>query len=131
MFYNLGTPQTLTEAFMLEKDERNWAVALHLSVLAGWLVPMAGLVAPIAIWMVKKDESPLVAEEGRKVINMLLTLLIAGLVAGVLCLILIGFVLLAVLAAYSIIMPIFAAVKTANGERFEYPFCMKFLKSPA
>ncbi len=113
---------------MEAKEERNWAVALHLSVLAGYLIPFAGLIAPIAIWMVKKDDSALVAEEGRNVINMLITLLIAAAISSILIIVVVGFVMLAVLGAYSIIMPIFAAVKTANGERFKYPFAYAFLK---
>ena len=34
----------------LERQTRQWALFLHLSVLAGLLVPIAGVVVPILIW---------------------------------------------------------------------------------
>src|SRR6187431_2675255 len=37
---------------------RQWAMFLHLSMLAGYLVPFAGLVAPVVIWQIKKSEMP-------------------------------------------------------------------------
>src|SRR5688572_13352953 len=41
-----------------------WAMFLHLSTLAGLLVPYAGLVAPIVIWQIKKKEMPAIDAHG-------------------------------------------------------------------
>ena len=37
-----------------EKETRQWAFALHLSVLAGFVVPLAGLIVPILIWQAEE-----------------------------------------------------------------------------
>ena len=41
-----------------EQQTRRWGLFVHLSVLAGFLVPLAGLVVPIVIWQLKKAELP-------------------------------------------------------------------------
>jgi uncharacterized Tic20 family protein len=47
------------------KDERTWAMFLHLSQLANLLLPLAGLVAPILIWQLKKDQLPALDQQGK------------------------------------------------------------------
>ena len=37
---------------------KQWGLFLHLSLLAGFLVPLGGLVVPIVIWQMKKQEIP-------------------------------------------------------------------------
>lgn len=41
-----------------DKEARMWATLLHLSLLAGLLIPMGGLVVPVVIYILKKDEFP-------------------------------------------------------------------------
>ena len=48
-----------------EMQTRQWAMFIHLSVLAGHLVPVAGLVLPIVLWQIKKNELPGVDVHGR------------------------------------------------------------------
>ena len=43
-----------------QMDEKTWAILLHLSQFCGFLIPLAGLVVPIVLWQVKKNESQLV-----------------------------------------------------------------------
>lgn len=55
---------------------RNWAMFLHLSVLLGWPLPVLGLLAPILIWQLKKEEFPELDEHGKEVLNFLISMLI-------------------------------------------------------
>ena len=43
------------------KEARMWATLLHLSLLAGLIIPFGGLVVPVVIYMIKKDEFPSLA----------------------------------------------------------------------
>jgi uncharacterized Tic20 family protein len=113
---------------MPSKDEQNWAIGMHLSLLSGYLIPGAGFVVPVILWFIKRDSSDYLDREGRKAINFMLSLLIFGLISWALCLILIGFVMLWVLGIFGVVTVILAAVKTANGEDFRYPLSLKFLK---
>ena len=53
-----GTP----EVAVSESDIRMWTMILHLSQLAIFVLPVAGIVAPISIWQLKKDEMPTIDE---------------------------------------------------------------------
>jgi uncharacterized Tic20 family protein len=74
----------------MDKESRMWAMILHLSVFAGYAVPIAGLAAPIIIWQVKKDEMPELDDHGRTVANFLISMAIYTVVSVLLCFLLIG-----------------------------------------
>src|SRR5687768_4579326 len=62
-----GSAERDPEAFARETNQ--WAMFLHLSLLAGFVVPLAGLVAPIVIWQIKKTELPEIDIHGKIVMN--------------------------------------------------------------
>jgi hypothetical protein len=51
-----SSPSSSIEDGFEEKTAREWAMILHFSMFAGYLVPIAGFIAPIIIWQIKKDE---------------------------------------------------------------------------
>ncbi|MDD3277229.1 MAG: DUF4870 domain-containing protein, partial [Kiritimatiellales bacterium] len=63
-------------------DVNTWGVFLHLSQFLTYLIPLAGIIAPIILWQVKKDESEIVDRHGKIVMNWLLTELILFLIAA-------------------------------------------------
>jgi len=46
------------------KDERTWGMFCHLSALAGYLIPFGHLIGPLFVWLIKRDEFPVVADQG-------------------------------------------------------------------
>ncbi|MEZ6095927.1 MAG: DUF4870 domain-containing protein [Pirellulaceae bacterium] len=56
-------------------ESNKWALILHLSVFAGYAVPMVGLIAPLIIWQMKKDEVPGLDAHGRIVMNSIISFL--------------------------------------------------------
>ena len=112
----------------MERETRQWAFFLHLSVLAGFVVPIAGFVAPIVIWQLKKDDLPGIDAHGKNVVNWLISKLIYVVVSVVLLLAVIGFVLLPVVLVLGIVFPIMGAVKANNGEVWKYPLAIRFLQ---
>ncbi len=105
----------------MDKETRLWAMILHLSVLAGYAVPFAGLVAPIVIWQIKKEELPAIDAHGRMVANFLISMFIYGVIAGLLLFVLIGFPLLIALSVIGVVFPIIGGIKANNGELWKYP----------
>ena len=75
-------------------DERTWAMFCHLSTLAGWIIPFANLIAPLVIWLVKKDQYPMVDDQGKEALNFQINITIYELGSLVLCLVIIGIPLL-------------------------------------
>ncbi len=112
----------------MEKETRTWAMILHLSLLAGFVIPMAGLIAPIIIWQIKKEEMPEIDAHGKMATNFIISMIIYSMVCVVLSFFLIGIPLLFALAAIGVIYPIIGGVKANNGELWNYPGVIQLIK---
>jgi len=115
----------------LGKDPRMWAMFCHLAGLAGFIpmTPVFGsVIAPLIIWQIKKDEFEFVDEHGKEALNFQISILIYALVAGLLCFVCVGFVLLPAVYIFDLIFLLIAAVKSNNGEHYRYPICIRFIK---
>jgi len=108
-------------------EVRQWAMILHLSVFAGYLVPLAGLIAPIVIWQMKKTDLPGVDAHGKVVVNALISYVIYAIGAVILVLFVIGIPLLIALAVIAVVFPIVGAIKANQGELWPYPLTIKFI----
>ena len=111
-----------------KKDERTWGMLCHLTALVGFLIPFANIIGPLVVWLMKKEEFPLVDREGKKALNFQISVLIYGIVAAMLIFVFIGFLLLPAVGLFALICTIVAAVKTSNGEEFKYPLAITFLR---
>ncbi len=109
------------------KDARNWAMLCHLSAFAGLVIPFGNILGPLIVWAIKKDDHAFVDEQGKEALNFQLTLTIAYIISAVLMLVLIGFVLLAVLFIYSVIMIIIASIQANDGLAYRYPYTIRFV----
>lgn len=108
-------------------EVRQWLLALHLSQFAGYVIPLAGFIAPIVIWRMKRDESPEVEEHGRMVANWLISYIAYWIAAFPLVLVLIGIPMMWLLGIVGILYPIIGAVKAADDKLWEYPGTIRFL----
>ncbi|NKB35943.1 MAG: DUF4870 domain-containing protein [Gammaproteobacteria bacterium] len=115
---------------MPDKEARNWAMASHLSPLAGYFfpIPFCSLLGPLIIWLIKKDESAFISDQAKEAMNFQLTITIAYLISLALIFVLIGFFLIGVVAIYALVMIIIAAIKASEGEHYRYPYCIRFIK---
>jgi len=113
----------------VNKDARLWAMICHLSALAGLVVPVVGcIVGPLIVWQIKKEEFPFVDEQGKEAVNFQISMLIYGIVAGLLCFACVGFVLLPAVALVDLIFLLIAAVKANDGHHYRYPLTIRFIK---
>jgi uncharacterized Tic20 family protein len=110
----------------LSSENRNWAMAAHLSAFVGAWVALA-FVGPLVVWLIKRDEHPFVEQHAREALNFNLTLLIYIVVAGILALVLIGIPLLIAIGITWLVLTIIAAVRAANGEPYRYPLTIRFV----
>lgn len=109
-------------------EEKNWAMLSHLLALLGYVgVPFGNIIAPLVIYLVKKDQSPYVGEQARESLNFQISMTIYALVSGVLTVILIGFLLLAAVWIGGVVLTIIASVKAANNESYRYPFTLRLI----
>ncbi len=73
-------------------DSRGWATAAQLSGFVSlWII------GPLIIWLIKRDEDAYVEEYAREALNFHLSMLIYGIISGILVLVIVGIFMLAVL----------------------------------
>ena len=109
-------------------DVRTWCVLCHVSALIGFFVPWAGhIVAPLIVWLIKRGDSPEIDAHGKESLNFQLSMLVYSIISGILCLLLIGFVLLAILHVLNVVFVIIASLRASEGKFYRYPFTIRFL----
>ena len=108
-------------------SDNSYLLLMHLSRLSSLVVPIVGLIIPIVMWQVKKDENELIDRQGREITNWLIFWIIAMLVSTLLAFVIIGIPLLIVLPILAIVFPIIGAVKASNGEFYRYPMLFRVL----
>jgi uncharacterized Tic20 family protein len=109
-------------------EERQWAMLCHMSAMLMYVTVIGGFIAPLVIWLLKRDEMPLVADQGRETLNFQITILLALICAGILMIIVIGIPIFAALLLFHFIVTIIAAVKSSDGIRYRYPFCWRVIR---
>ena len=107
-----------------DKQTRTWAMILHLSQLGNFVIPFSGVIAPIVIWQLKKDEMPELDAHGRIVANWLVSALLWGLVCLLLTLVVIGAFLAIALAVANVAFVIIGGIKANDGVAWKYPLSL-------
>ncbi len=107
---------------------RTWSVLCHASALLGLFFHFFGhLLGPLIVWLIKRDLSPEIDANGKESLNFQISMLIYDVIAGILCLVLIGIPILIALWIMNTVLVIVASVKTSNGEFYRYPLTIRFL----
>ena len=120
--------QNMQSTSLQTADEKQMGMFLHLSGLAFALVFPLGIVLPIVLWQTQKEKMPALDEHGKMVANWMISATIYGVVSFVLMFVLIGFLTGLVVWVLAIIFPIVGGIKANNGEFWNYPLTIKFLK---
>jgi uncharacterized Tic20 family protein len=109
-------------------NERTYCMLIHFSVFAGYAVPLAGLIVPIVLWQLKKNEMPSVDAHGKMVLNFLLSIILYGAVCLALTFFIIGIPMLIALSIAGIVLPIIGGIKANDGVLWQYPLIINFIK---
>lgn len=102
-------------------DEKNIVVLTHIGGTVFSFIPA------LIVWLLKKDDSPYIADQAREALNFQITVLIAQVISSILIVILIGFVLMGIIWLANIILCIIAAVAASKGEYYRYPFALRLI----
>lgn len=110
---------------IMQTNNYDYALVLHLTQFCSWLVPLLGLIVPLIMWQSKKDD-PYIDEQGKVVMNWVFSSIIYGIVGIILCFILIGIPLLILLFICSVVFTIMGAMDANKGVIKNYPLAIKF-----
>ena len=111
----------MAELFSPSNDDRNIATVTHLGGTVFSFIP--GLL----VWALKKDDRPYIADQAKEALNFQITVLIAQFIAGILVMILVGFIFIGIIWLLNIVFCILAAISTSKGETYRYPFCLRLI----
>src|SRR6266704_6559620 len=110
-------------------DVRTWCVLCHASALLGLFFHFLGhLLGPLIVWLAKRGDSPEIDAHGKESLNFQLSMLIYNVIAGVLCLVLIGFFILAILHILNLVLVIVASIQASEGKFYRYPLAIRLIK---
>ncbi len=108
------------------------ADAKTMGMLAHLLAIFTLFVGPLIMWLVKKDESPFVDQQGKEALNWALTIT-TGLVG---CIVLLVIPIIQFLACLvwpaigvcNIVFGILSTIAVNSGQPYRYPVCIRFIK---
>ena len=64
----MSEDQTQPIDILPSKDERTWAMLCHFSAYAGCVFPFGNILGPLIIWLSKREDYPLVADQGKEIL---------------------------------------------------------------
>ncbi|GHV32304.1 hypothetical protein FACS1894177_08260 [Bacteroidia bacterium] len=108
----------------LGMSENSYVALMHISQI----LPGLGFFAPLILWILNKDNNARINASGKEIINFIISMVIYAVVSAILCIILVGFFLLGLIAVLQIACAIIAAIKANNGDDYVYPMTIRFLK---
>ncbi len=107
----------------LTNDDKTWGMLAHLSVLLS-LVIGNSFVAPLIIWLIKKDSSPFVDDQAKEALNFQLSVLIVVIVSSLTC---IGIPIALAAFVASIVYGIIGGMAANRGELYRYPYTFRMI----
>ncbi len=123
--------EEVSSSRMTEDQARGWAMLCHIGTLPALIIPAGNIIVPLVLWIVKKDESDFVDDQGKESLNFQISLTIYLILAGflaILGMVTISKILMFLVGVFGIICVITATIKAHRGERYRYPFCIRFIK---
>ncbi|MES2848174.1 MAG: DUF4870 domain-containing protein [Bacteroidota bacterium] len=114
--------QEETPAITPTPDEKTMGILSHILCIVG------GFIAPLIIYLIKKDESVYIREQAKESLNFQLTMLICYIVSWILIFVVIGLLLVFVVIICNLVFIIIATIKASEGKLYRYPINFRFIK---
>ncbi|MBS1564193.1 MAG: DUF4870 domain-containing protein [Bacteroidetes bacterium] len=111
--------QEQTPDYMPTQDERTLAILSHI------LTIVAPILAPLIIFLIKKDESKYVAAHAKESLNYQITLII---IIIALFITIIGIFLVWLVGLASLVLVIIATIRASENKLYRYPVNFRFIK---
>jgi len=89
---------------------------------------LIGFLSPLIFWLIYKDRSTFLDANLKSALNFQLTMIIPYIVGSILVFAFIGSLIALAALILSIVFSIMAFVKTRNGENYNYPLSITFVK---
>lgn len=112
-------------------QERTLALVCHLLPFAGFLMPAVpglNIIAPLVLWLLKREGNPFLDAHGKEVLNLQINLAVIFALCFLTFWLLIPIALAVGTAITALVFIIKAAIATSEGKLFRYPYIIRVLK---
>lgn len=113
----LGTDEL--PAVVPTQDEKTIALLAHIITI------VSSFIAPLIIYLIKKDESAFVREHAKESLNFQITCFIIYII---LFITIVGILLIWLVGIYALVLVIMGSIKANEGKVYRYPFSIKIFK---
>jgi uncharacterized Tic20 family protein len=117
-----GAPPVAGQQPMSPSDERLWATLSHISI------PFFTFIGPLIVYLVFKDRSAFLKDQGAEALNFSILYSIVYLVGAITTAFIIGLVILPVAFIGALVLCIMAAIAANKGELYRYPVNWRLIK---
>jgi uncharacterized Tic20 family protein len=100
-------------------DEKNLAILSHV------LTIIAPVLAPLVIYLIKKDESTYISAHAKESLNFQITMMI---IALILVISIIGLLFVWIVGIVALVFVVIASIKASEGKLYKYPFTIRLIK---
>lgn len=112
-----GGPQPMTDS-----DSRMWAMLSHLGII------LFGFLPPLIIWLVFRERSAFVDDQGKEALNFSILATIAYVVSSILIFAFIGILMVFAVGIAVLVLCIMAGIAANRGESYRYPINWRIVK---
>ncbi len=112
----------------LTQEERTFGMLAHLLALSGYIIPFGNIIGPLVIWLIKKDQSWFVDDQGKESLNFQISIIIYAIIAGLSIFVLIGILLLPAVWLAGLVLTIIGGIKASEGVIYRYPLTIRLIK---
>ena len=108
-----------TPAITPSSDEKTMAILSHILTIVSWFI------APLIIYLLKKDESPYVRDHAKESLNFQITMFI---ICAILFVTVIGILFIWFVSIANLILVIVATIKASENKMYRYPINFRLIK---
>ncbi|MFH1113034.1 MAG: DUF4870 domain-containing protein [Pseudomonadota bacterium] len=132
-FRILGTVPTSDptprETSPVEQRERRWGMLCHLASLTAALgIPLGHILGPLAVWLIKRRQMPLVAHQGKESMNFQISMTLYSIPCVLAVFVTGSFSPIMVIGLANIVLVLIAAESVGKGSAYRYPFCLRLIR---
>lgn len=99
-----------------------------MSMLAHILGIFTSFVGALIIFIIAREDQPIVKAHAKEALNFQITLALASVVSAILIIVVIGIIGLIAIGIGNIVFSILAAMAASNNQEYRYPVCIRFIK---
>lgn len=115
-------PAPAAQPPLSDSDARLYATLGHAGII------IIGFIAPLIVWLIGKERSAFVDEQGKEALNFSILIAIAYIVGGLTSWLIIGVFILIAAWILTLVFCIQGAIKANKGESYRYPLNWRIIK---